>query len=75
MKHRQEEVTSFSLKPWKTKYYIALGVFVIPWFFWFFALFHASNSHFTEDELALQVIVLGGAIAMVSGAIAAVWDS
>lgn len=63
-----------SLKRWATKWYVALAVFVIPWPFWLFAISHASNSGFTEDELAVQLMVLGGAISMVAGSIAAFWE-
>ncbi|HKW05215.1 MAG TPA: hypothetical protein VJN71_07960 [Nitrososphaerales archaeon] len=62
------------MKRWKTKWYAALAVFVVPWFFWLYAVSHASNSQFTEDQLALQLMVLGGAISMVAGSIAAFWD-
>lgn len=62
------------MKRWATKWYIALAVFAIPWFFWMYAIWHASGSGFTEDELAVEIMVLGGAISMVAGSIAAFWD-
>jgi hypothetical protein len=62
------------MKRWKTRYYIGLAIFVISWILWPIAIVHASNSHFTEDQFALQIIVLGGAVSMVAGSIAAFWD-
>lgn len=62
------------MKRWKTKYYVALGVFVISWIMWPIAIVHASGSHFTEDEFALQLMVVGGAVSMLAGAIAVFWD-
>jgi hypothetical protein len=62
------------MKRWKTKYYVALAVFIISWILWPIAITHASGSHFTEDEFALQVIVLGGAVSMVAGSIANMWE-
>jgi hypothetical protein len=62
------------MKRWKTKYYVGLAIFVISWILWPIAIVHASGSHFTEDEFALQVIVLGGAVSMVAGSIANMWE-
>lgn len=52
---------------------IALVVFIAPWVFWLSAIASASNSGFFENEWAVQTMVLGGAISMVAGAIAAFW--
>ncbi|GEM_PF-4146469 len=62
------------MKRWSTTRIIAVIIFIIPWFFWFTALAHASNSGFLEDKYAIQVIVLGGAISMVAGSIAALHE-
>ncbi len=62
------------MKRWKTKYYVALAIFVISWIMWPIAILHASNSHFTEDQFAVQVIVIGGAVSMVAGSLARFWD-
>lgn len=56
---------------WSKRRIAALVIFVIPWIFWLTAISHASNSGFTEDKYALQIMILGGAISMVAGAIAA----
>ena len=53
---------------------VGLAIFVIPWIFWLYSISHASNSGFTEDQLAVQVMVLGGAISMVAGAFANLWE-
>lgn len=52
---------------------IALVVFIVPWFFWILAISSASGHGFFEDEWAVQMMVLGGAISMVAGGIAAFW--
>ena len=52
---------------------IGLAVFVIPWVFWILAISNASSHGFFEDQWAVQMMVLGGAISMVAGAIAAFW--
>ena len=52
---------------------LALVVFIIPWVFWITAIGSASSSGFFEDQWAVQTMVLGGAISMVAGAIAAFW--
>lgn len=58
---------------WSKRRLVALAILVIPWFFWMPAISHASNSGFLEDQYALQIMVLGGAISMVAGSIAALW--
>ncbi len=62
------------MKRWKTKYYVALAIFVISWVMWPISILHASNSHFTEDAFAVQVMVIGGAVSMVVGSISDIWD-
>jgi hypothetical protein len=62
------------MKRWATKWYYSLALFAVPFFFWMYAVSHASNSGFTEDQLALQIMVLGGAISMVAGGLAVFWD-
>jgi hypothetical protein len=62
------------LKRWKTKYYVGLAIFVISWILWPIAITHASASHFTEDELAVQLMVLGGAVAVIFCSVTEMWD-
>jgi hypothetical protein len=62
------------MRRWKRKYYIALGLFVVSWILWPIAIVHASNSHFTEDYFALEILVLAGAVSMVVGSIADLWS-
>ncbi|MDE1857921.1 MAG: hypothetical protein KGI26_02475 [Thaumarchaeota archaeon] len=52
---------------------LALAVFIVPWVFWIMAIGSASSRGFFEDQWAVQTMVLGGAISMVAGAIAAFW--
>jgi hypothetical protein len=52
---------------------IALLVFIVPWVFWASAIANASAHGFFEDQWAVQTMVLGGAISMVAGGIAAFW--
>ena len=59
---------------WSKRRIAALVVFIIPWIFWLTSISHASNSGFTEDKYAVQIMVLGGAISMVAGSIAALWE-
>ncbi len=70
----EQEMESKNMKRWATKWYVSLAVFVIPWPFWLYSIAHASASGFTEDQLAVQLMVLGGAISMVAGSIAFFWD-
>lgn len=52
---------------------LALAIFIVPWFFWAFSIGSASAGGFTENQWAVQLMVLGGAISMVAGAVAAFW--
>lgn len=52
---------------------VALAVFVVPWAFWILAIGSASSHGFFEDQWGVEMMVLGGAISMVAGAIAAFW--
>ena len=52
---------------------VALAVFVVPWIFWTLAISSAIQHGFFEDQWAVQMMVLGGAVSMVAGAIAAFW--
>ena len=52
---------------------IALAVFAVAWVFWILAIGSATSQGFFEDQWAVQMMVLGGAISMVAGAIAAFW--
>jgi len=58
---------------WSKRRLVALAIFVIPWIFWMTAISSASNAGFVEDQYGLQIMVLGGAISMVAGSIAAMW--
>lgn len=59
---------------WSTRRIVALVVFIVPWVFWLTAISHASNFGFMEDKYGVQIMVLGGAISMVAGSIAALWE-
>ncbi len=52
---------------------LALAIFIVPWFFWVLSISSAVHGGFTENQWAVQMMVLGGAISMVAGAIAAMW--
>jgi hypothetical protein len=52
---------------------LALAVFVVPWFFWLFSIASASSGGFKENEWAVQLMVLGGALSMVAASIAELW--
>ncbi|MCL5069140.1 MAG: hypothetical protein M1368_12440 [Thaumarchaeota archaeon] len=59
---------------WSTRRIVALVVFIIPWVFWLTAISHAISFGFVEDKYGVQTMVLGGAISMVAGSIAALWE-
>ncbi|MHB8567978.1 MAG: hypothetical protein ACYC7D_14510 [Nitrososphaerales archaeon] len=59
---------------WSKTRILALIIFFIPWVFWITSIAHASNSGFIEDKYAIQVMVLGGAISMVAGSVAALHE-
>ena len=52
---------------------VALAVFAVAWVFWALAIGSASGHGFFENEGAVQLMVLGGAISMAAGAIAEFW--
>lgn len=52
---------------------LAIAIFAAAWVFWIVAIWSAIGSGFFEDQFGLQVIVLGGALSMVAGAIARMW--
>jgi hypothetical protein len=57
----------------KSRHILALAIFIVPWVFWIYAIMSASNSGFTENEFAVQLMVLGGAVSMVAASVAAIW--
>ncbi|MDG6996791.1 MAG: hypothetical protein JRN52_12785 [Nitrososphaerota archaeon] len=59
---------------WSKRRIIALIVFVVPWFFWLTSISHAISFGFVEDKYGVQMMVLGGAVSMVAGAISALWE-
>ncbi len=59
---------------WTARRIIALVIFVIPWIMWAVAIGHASGSGFIEDRYAVQIMVLGGAVSMVAGSVAVMWE-
>jgi hypothetical protein len=54
--------------------WVALAIFIAPWVFWIYSIASANSSGFFENEFAVQTMVLGGAISMVAGAVAAFWE-
>ena len=62
------------MKKFSRKRVIGLAILAIPFFFWMASISNASNAHFLEDQWAVQVMVLGGAISMVAGAISFLWE-
>jgi uncharacterized membrane protein HdeD (DUF308 family) len=46
---------------------IGFLILIIPFFFWFTAIWSASSAGFFEDANAVQIMVLGGAISMIAG--------
>jgi hypothetical protein len=53
---------------------IAAVLFIIPLFFWFYAVSGASNAAFFTDQFDVQMMVVSGSVSMVIGAIAALWE-
>lgn len=53
---------------------IGLIVFIVPWFFWLSSIASASSHGFFENEWAVQMMILGGAVSMVAGGIANFWE-
>jgi hypothetical protein len=51
----------------------AVAIFAAAWVFWILAIWSGINSGFFENEYAVQMMVLGGAISMVAGAVAEMW--
>jgi Sec-independent protein secretion pathway component TatC len=58
------------LKPRKIA---ALIVFLAAWPFWLYAIWDASLHGFFENQTAVQLMVLGGAVSMVAAALAELW--
>jgi hypothetical protein len=52
---------------------VALGVLLVASVFWTLSILSATKGGFFENEWAVQMMVLGGAISMVAGAIAEFW--
>jgi hypothetical protein len=46
-----------------------LILFFVSFPMWIYAISSASNHHFFEDQLAVQLMILGGAVATVAGII------
>ena len=59
------------LKPRKL---VAVALLLVSCVFWFYSIWSASNIGFFENQLALLVMVLGGAVSMVGGSFAALWE-
>lgn len=53
---------------------IGLLVFIVPWVFWVIAISSGIGHGFFEDEYGVEMMVLGGAISMVAGGIANLWE-
>ena len=50
-----------------------LAILAVAFVFWILAIGSAMGSGFFENEWAVQMMVLGGAISMVAGAVAEFW--
>lgn len=57
----------------KARKMVALAVFIVPWVMWALAIGSASHGGFFENQWAVQMMVVGGAVSMAAGAIAALW--
>jgi hypothetical protein len=54
---------------WSLKNAVIILLLVVPFFFWTYAIWHADMSHFVADNEAVSLMALGGAIAMIGGAL------
>lgn len=59
---------------WARRKLIGLAIFIIPWPFWIYSIMSASNSGLFENQLAVQLMVLGGAVSMVAASVAVLWE-
>jgi hypothetical protein len=48
---------------------VVILLLVVSSFFWAYAIWHADVSHFVADNEAVSLMALGGAIAMIGGAL------
>lgn len=53
---------------------VAIPLLAISIVMWIYSVIGASSSGFFSDQLDLQWMVLGGAVSMVAGALAALWE-
>ncbi|MDA4124465.1 MAG: hypothetical protein OK438_03335 [Thaumarchaeota archaeon] len=54
---------------WSAKNLLIILLLVVPFFFWIYAIWHADISQFVADNEAVSLMALGGAIAMIGGAL------
>lgn len=58
---------------WTPRKLAALILFLAAWPFWILAILGASAHGFFETEYNVQLMVMGGAVSMVAGALAELW--
>jgi len=48
---------------------VTIVLLIVPYFLWFYAIWSANISHFVADNQAVSLMALGGAVAMIGGAL------